>query len=398
MKLLHIIATADPASGGPIEAVIRIEDALAKSRPDISQEVATLDQQTSTFLRSFPVPIYPLGHHAGKLSYISKMLTRYRYSSQLVPWLRSNAGKYDAIVVHGLWNYASAGAWLGLRSSNTPFFVFVHGMLDPWFSKGRPIKTIMKRILWVASERHLLENSRAVLFTGRNEMDKASQAFRSNGYNGQVVGLGTAEPPLISSYRRKSFRAEFGLKTDFILFLGRLHPKKGVDHLLRGFRLSDSSSTLLVAGGGEKKYIEELNRLTRDLGLQDRVIFSGPLYGESKWAAMQECAAFILMSYQENFGISVAEALACGKPVLISRSMDISDIVSEHGSGIVDEATADGSKRVIDAWSYMTNEEREMMCRSARDCYERFFDIQRTALEFLNTLERNLPTRNVNAE
>src|SRR5579871_6438071 len=161
MKLLHVICTTDPESGGPIEAVRRISAVL--SRDGHQNHSVSLESPETVSKRDLGLPLLGMGPGIG----------RYNFTRSLTPWLKQNAAGYDAVIVHGLWNYSSAGAWRALRRHPTPYFVFVHGMMDPWFREGYPLKHIAKQIYWSFIEGRALHDARRVLFTCQEEMIRA---------------------------------------------------------------------------------------------------------------------------------------------------------------------------------------------------------------------------------
>src|SRR5262249_23386297 len=139
----------------------------------------------------------------------------------------------------------------------------------------------------------------------------------------------------------------------FILFLSRIHPKKGCDLLIKGFAEvfgADPTKLLVIAGPDQVGWKLELERLVSDSGLQGRVLWPGMLMGDAKWGAYRCCEAFALPSHQENFGIVVSEALACGKPVLISNRVNIWKEIREDGAGLVEDDTERGSSSMLEVW------------------------------------------------
>jgi Glycosyl transferase 4-like domain len=132
MKLLHLMPTVDPRSGGPIEGVR--QRALQLLEMGHQVEVACLDDPDAPHLEAFPLPVHPLGPARGT----------YQYASSLRPWLRAHAGDYDAVIVNGLWQYHSFAAWQVMRELRRPYVVFTHGMLDPWFKRTYPLKHLKK--------------------------------------------------------------------------------------------------------------------------------------------------------------------------------------------------------------------------------------------------------------
>ncbi|MBA3924632.1 MAG: transferase, partial [Nostocaceae cyanobacterium] len=162
MNILHVISSVNPASGGPIEAIKQLNQPLV-DQGHIT-EIACLDAPDSLWLRTFPLKVYALG--LGK--------TNYRYSKLFLPWLRQNATKYNCIIVHGIWQYSSFGTWIALNSLHkqgnyVPYFVYTHGMLDPWFKRTYPLKHLKKLLYWPWAEYRVLRDAQAVLFTCEEE-------------------------------------------------------------------------------------------------------------------------------------------------------------------------------------------------------------------------------------
>ncbi|MGH9676839.1 MAG: glycosyltransferase, partial [Candidatus Acidiferrum sp.] len=137
---------------------------------------------------------------------------------------------------------------------------------------------------------------------------------------------------------RGQFRARHHIPPDrkVILFLGRLHHKKGFDILLPAFALLKDDPSLVIAGPGEDDYIQYLRAQIGRLGLTERVVFAGMLGGGEKRGAFVDADIFVLPSYQENFGIAVIEALAAGTPVIVSDQVNIhADIFAAGAGGVV---------------------------------------------------------------
>src|SRR5687768_7819876 len=119
MKLLRVISSIDPRLGGPMEGARRIDTALAAR--GVHVEVVCGDPPDAPYLRSYPAGVHALGpSHMG-----------YSYNAALLSWLRANRRRFDLAVVNGLWQYHGFACWLALAGTDTPYFVFTHGMLDP---------------------------------------------------------------------------------------------------------------------------------------------------------------------------------------------------------------------------------------------------------------------------
>lgn len=135
MRVLCVISSVNPSGGGPIEALTQLGQGLLHQGHIV--EVACLDAPDASWLKTFQLKIHALG----------PSISGYGYSQHFVPWLRQNVTKYDVVIVNGIWQYSSFGVWLALRSlrkwnSHTPpYFVFTHGMLDPWFKRTQELQS-----------------------------------------------------------------------------------------------------------------------------------------------------------------------------------------------------------------------------------------------------------------
>jgi glycosyltransferase involved in cell wall biosynthesis len=264
---------------------------------------------------------------------------RYGYNTRFISWLKGNARNYDVVIINGLWQFTSFGAWRALRKSDTPYIVFPHGMLDPWFKRHYPLKHLKKWLYWPWGEYRVLRDARAVVFTCEEERVLARQSFWLYRVKERVVAYGTADP-VLSDSQRDSFLSRFpSLRgTRYLLFLGRIHRKKGCDLLLKAFANvwgQESDLRLVIAGPDSTRWLPQLQRLASNLGISDRVVWTGALAGDMKWGAFQGAEAFVLPSHQENFGIAVAEALACGLPVLVSDKVNIWREIAGDGAGLI---------------------------------------------------------------
>ena len=374
MRVLRSIHTLNPVVGGPIESVKQSSAALAGRGHCV--EIISLDGPANPWIRESPVPVHALGPGSGS----------YGYAPGFASWIREHRAQYDAVIVHGIWQYSSLGVWRALRGTSTPYFVFPHGMLDPWFNRTYPLKHLKKMLYWPWAEYRVLRDAAAVLFTSEEERRLARQSFSPYRCNEVVVNYGTAAPDVDLPLARRDFFNKFPQlrEKSFLLFLGRLHEKKGCDDLIQAFATVPNSSRmpqsphLVIAGpSANESYLRHLKQLaaTADGHAEPPIIFSGMLTGNLKWGAFSAADAFILPSHQENFGIAVVEALACGTPVLISNKVNIWREIVNDGAGFADEDDRAGVTRLIERWMAASAAEREAMRSNARRCFERRFQI-----------------------
>jgi glycosyltransferase involved in cell wall biosynthesis len=380
MNVLNLLATVDPQAGGPTESVR--QSGVKMSAMGHRVEVVSLDAPEAACVGEFPLRVHALGPaRAG-----------YRYAPRLVPWLREHAARFDAVIVNGLWQYHGFGAWQALHGTAVPYYVFPHGMLDPWFKREYPLKHLKKWLYWPWAEYRVLRDARAVLFTAEEERTLARESFWLYRANERVVSFGTETPPAASARLRDAFLAshpELAGKR-IVLFLGRIHPKKGCDLLIRAFanaarRAPDAH--LVFAGPDSVGWQQALVEEARALQIADRITWAGMLQGDPKWGAFHASDVFALPSHQENFGIAVAEALGCGVPVLISDKVNIWREVEADGAGLVAADTEAGTEANLVRWLTMDPADRERMRAQALATFDARFTIDAMARELVNVLQ-----------
>jgi glycosyltransferase involved in cell wall biosynthesis len=350
--------------------------------------VACLDKPDARWLADFPLPCHALG--------VTDAI--YGYSPKLIPWLQANVQRFDAVIVHGLWQHHSLAAWKVLCKTGIPYFVYPHGMLDPWFKRTYPLKHLKKWLYWPWADYRVLRDAKAVLFTSEDERRLARESFWLYRCNERVVNYGTAGPAAGPEAEAEAFWARFpelrGKRC--VLFLGRVHVKKGPDLLLKAFAARSGGREtgggkmhLVFAGPNDHAYGQEMAALADSLGLAGQVTWTGMLTGPAKWAALRAAEVFVLPSHQENFGIAVAEALACGRPVLISTGINIWREVIADGAGLAEEPTQAGAERLLSRWQELPAEERAAMGVAARRCFEQRFSIERVAESLLGVFRES---------
>lgn len=388
MKILHIIPSVDPKGGGPMEGVRQYGTRAEKSGHKI--EVLSLDSPASSFLSDYPLKVHAIGPSFGS----------YSYNPNLKNWLRQNAGSYDAIIINGLWMYHGYGAWRALRKMKVPYFVFTHGMLDPWFKKTYPLKHLKKWLYWPWADYRLLRDARKVLFTCEQEKLLARKSFCLYNANEAVVNYGAGTPPTESEEElKKQFLDQFPDLSEkrLILFLSRIHEKKGADLLIKAFARVASSYPdlhLVVAGPCEDNLLSKLQRLASSLDISARITWPGMLKGSLKWGAFSASEVFVLVSHQENFGIAVAEALGAGRAVLISNQVNIWREIINDGAGLVCDDTEEGAHTILKEWLDLSQEERELMSAAAKRCFESRFTADAMAKSITSTIQEAIANDN----
>jgi glycosyltransferase involved in cell wall biosynthesis len=243
----------------------------------------------------------------------------------------------DVVHLHTPWDWKNVRFARFLRIPRVPYIVSVHGMLDDWCMKQKGMKKGL--YLWLLGRR-MLEGAYRVHCTAEGE---AQQAGRWYPLGRSVVLPLVVDLPAPSSLpgpelANSAFSA-LHTPDPKVLFLSRLHPKKGVDHLLRAAaQVCDRGMPLelIIAGPGDPRYLDMLRGLANQLDIADRTHFVGHVHGARKLSLYQACDLFVLPTHQENFGLVLPEAMACGTPVVTTRGVDIWPEIEAGGGVIVD--------------------------------------------------------------
>lgn len=379
MRILQIIRTLDPCYGGPAQGVRASSHQLASLGH--GAEILSLDSPGSPWASGLDLPVTQVGP-----SY-----SDYRYTPRLAPWLDRHASNYDAVIVNGVWDYAAVGSWRALRHSATPYFVYTHGMLDPWFQKTYALKHIKKTVYWKLWANRLLRDARAVLFTCEEERRLAGGSFSPYRCNTRVVSYGTKQPPDGEARQIRAFFARFPSLTGrrIILFLGRMHRKKGCEVLLRAFAQVTSRDPRLhlVLAGPDSALSGELRRLAEALDVSQRVTWTGGLFDDLKWGALRSAELFALSSHAESFGVSVIEALACGVPVAISNKVNIWREIVDQGAGYASNDDVASTARGLEKWLNAGDSSRATMRQNAIRCFREHYEVRHSVERLIRTLE-----------
>lgn len=373
MRILLVIKSIDPAFGGPAETASRIPVILNARGHNV--EVATLDAPGSPWLQDRGFTTHALGATRGLFP---RLLRKYGFSPVLKPWIRQNAKNYDAIIIHGIWNYASFGTWRALKGSGKPYFVLLHGMLDPWFKSRYPLKHFKKSLYWPWADYKVLRDARAALFTCEEERRLAKKSFKLYKCNEAVVNYGVVAPPPDTGAQKRLFISKFPELSEkrLILYMGRIHPKKGCDILIKAFAslaYRDKTLHLVMAGPDQTGWLARLQGLAERLGISDRITWTGMLLDDFKWGAFYSAEVFILPSHQENFGITVVQAMACGLPVLITNMVNIYTEIESGGAGFVANDDLEGVVELLGKWFDLPSNKKIEMSQKCRKVFEEKF-------------------------
>lgn len=384
MKLLHVIGSMNPHTGGPCQMIRNFAPWFIRQGNTL--EIVCLDDPDSDYLAGEPFPIHAVGQGRGS----------WNYHSGLSPWLKEHLADYDAAILNGLWQFQGYALWKAAKCTEAPpYYIFPHGMLDPWFQKKtvRPLKSLRNWIFWKVLQHRVVHQAAGLLFTSEEERRLARQPFRPYAPKREaVVGLGLPAPPEYQAGMSAAFFEKCpGIEGNrYFLFLGRIHPKKGIDLLVKAYSAlcrsngSPPPPKLVIAGPGlETPHGRKMRSLAAGICPPNSIFWPGMLAGEAKWGALYNCEASVLPSNQENFGIAVVETLACGRPVLISDQVNIWREIKEDGAALVQQNSVAGTTRLFLEWLGLSAEARSNMAARAKPCYQRFFSIESATRKLL---------------
>jgi glycosyltransferase involved in cell wall biosynthesis len=333
MRIVHVIGSLDPTAGGPPMVVGRLAAAQAQlgvavrivayDCPQQEQAIATCRKTIPDFdritLANIPMPD-SAERYSGKLAF-NKVTEQLHDSENVV------------VHVHGVWEPILRQATLAARAADVPYIIAPHGMLHPWsLSQSRWKKKLAlmlgyRKMLKGAAAIHAL-NSDEALHIKSLGLHQTCHTIPNGVFLNEITPL-----PAPGSFI--THMPELGGKP-YILFLSRMHYKKGLDRLTDAFAMLAAKVEqlqLVIAGPDDGEQLRLRERIARH-GLTSRVHLVGPLWDKSKYAAMQDAACFCLPSRQEGFSVAITEALAVGVPVVISEACCFNE-VADAGAGYV---------------------------------------------------------------
>jgi glycosyltransferase involved in cell wall biosynthesis len=348
VKILHVIPSVSPVRGGTSRAVLDMVCALRDC--GIDAEIATTNDDGDNLLD------VPLGkstiydriptYFFSRFSPQVPALREFAFSGSFTTWLFQNITKYDLIHVHALFSYTSTVAMTIARFKGVPYITTPHGLLCEWSLQQSAQK---KQGYLKLIERSNLDRADAIHVTCEQERDDVlASNFKSPTF---VLPLALTEIPAQIPNAANLLRHSLNLPTDepIILFLSRLHYKKGLEYLIPALgNLQNQRFTFVIAGNGTLVYEAEIRELLVKSGIEDRTRMVGFVEGDRKNLLIQGADLFALTSHSENFGISVLEALVVGTPVLVTPGVGLATVVKDNDIGYVANLDIEAITQALD--------------------------------------------------
>lgn len=342
MRVLQIIPSVSLVYGGPSQMVLGLSSALAKAGIEVT--ILTTNSNGDAGQPPLDVPLNcPVEQDGYQIHYFRcSPFRRYKFSLDLLQWLNSHAKNYDLAHIHALFSPVCSVAATISRMQKLPYILRPLGTLDPADLRK---KKLLKKIYAVLLEKANIAGADAIHFTSLEEA-KVSERFGVKTKD-LVIPLGVSLPKL------EKEETEFtNLPSPVILFMSRVDPKKGLDLLIPALQnLANSGINfhfVLAGSNPQDPEYEEKIRSQISTTLPGKVTITGFVTGDRKLSLLQKADLFVLPSYYENFGIAVAEAMAAGTPVCITRGVYIwKDILTAEAGWVCDQTVESLTKTLL---------------------------------------------------
>ncbi len=331
MRILHVVRSLDPAAGGVPVIALKLaaaQAALGHKTGMLTYRVPSAEKDIAAMISEVPGGTLVDQHYLPAEGMIERLTGKAAaaMSRSLVPQL-------DYVHLHGMWEPQLWRVAAACRQAGVPYVVTPHGMLDPWSLAQSPLK---KRVALSVVVRRMLDGASFLHLGNRDErelIESLGLRTQSELIPNGVFPDELADPPVAGTFR--ALRPELG-HAPYILFLSRLHYKKGLDYLSEAFAIVAKRfpELLLVVAGPDGGAKAEFDQAISAAGLKNRVHLVGPLYGRTKIAAVVDAAVFCLPSRQEGFSMAITEALGLGCPCVVTKPCHFPE-VEDYGAGFV---------------------------------------------------------------
>ncbi len=332
MRILHVVPSYLPAAryGGPVFAVHHLCRALAARGHDISVFTTNIDgDQTSDVSTAHPVM-----RDGVSVSYFSSpVMRRLSFAPAMANAIARRMHEFDLFHLHTVFQWPTTVAARHAGRAQIPYVVSPRGMLVRELIARR--NRLVKKFWIAALERKNVESARAIHVTSGVE-ERELRRFEWRLPHVETIANGVDEPEPIDVDRVSADVRAIVQDGPYVLFLGRISWKKGIERLIHAAKVVDDMPRLVVAGPDDENLVPQLSRLAHDLGIADRVRFLPRVVtGDDKEFLYASATIFVLPSVSENFGNTVLEAMQHARPVVVTPDVGAAEIVRMSGGGIV---------------------------------------------------------------
>lgn len=355
MRVIHVISSIDKNSGGTSTYLQLLANEIINK---ISVSIHTLRSDN---------PLLPSSDVDVNFSRSDKFLTEFKQNLKLC--------QTDIYHGNGLWQMPVHVMAKDAQNKQIPYIISPHGMLEPWALNAGKWK---KKLALALYQRKDLESAACIHTTAKMEAEN----IRKLGFKNPIAvipnGIDLNEFPIKNMQKINSKKT--------ILFLSRIHPKKGIEILIDAWSQLNlklkADWQVEIAGNGEKSYVEALQKEIQEKGLESEIRIVGPQYGEAKLAAYHRADLFVLPTYSENFGIVVAEALACGVPVITTKGTPWEEL-NKYNAGWYIEIGVASLILALNEALRLTERERQEKGHNGRSLVENKYNIKAVAKQMI---------------
>ena len=343
MRVIHTIPTIHNEAAGPSYSVMRLCEAEFQAGIDVT--LATLNEIEGDLSHSF-VKTFPRGFGPSRLG----------RSPEMQKWLKAQTshGRVDIVHNHSSWMMPNIYPGKVCKTSETPLVFSPRGTLSSWAMESG---SLVKKFFWPLLQKPVLEIAHCFHATAISEYED----IRRLGFKQPVAIIPNGiDLPVVRTIRSSSSRT--------LLFLGRIHPVKGLDMLLPAWQVLQSRFKdwrLKIVGPDSRGHLKEMKTLSSNLSLE-RVEFCGAIYGEEKFQAYADADLFVLPTYSENFGMAIAESLAMGTPVVVTKGAPWAELENMQAGWWIDINT-ESLVSALDVAMSMSHQELSFMGQNGRE-------------------------------